>query len=789
MTATTQSGAAPVGRPRAAPVDLRLAVPAGGAWLALALCSGYSPRCALLVAAVAFGAATVALMRARHDGRWASVALAGLCVGLVLAPFAARRWHAHTSLLARSAAQRAAVTLELTVTDDPRTLTAKGVQGTARVLVPTAAERMTIGGVRRAADGDVVVLAPATQWQQLVPGQRLRVDGALQPPLGPADPAVALSVRGPPDLLGRPPWWQRAAAAIRTDLQRACAGLPSGARGLLPGLVDGDTSGLDPVLRQRFKVAGLTHLVAVSGTNCSILVGVVLLVLRRLRVRTVWCVATGLTVLVAFVAVARPSPSVLRAALMACVGLVALAAGRPRSAVPGLAAAVLGLLLWDPQLATDAGFSMSVLATAGILLVAPGWSATLRRWRIPGGVAELVAVAAVAHLVSAPVIATIAGQVSLVAVPANVLAEPVVAAATVLGFLAAVLAPLSVALGASIAWLAGWPTRWLVVVADRLGGLQGASVPWPAGVTGGLALAVASAGGVLLCRWRPGRRAVAAATAAALVVQLPVRSAVSGWPPPGWLFAACDVGQGDALVLRAGPHSAVAVDAGPDPVAIDRCLRELGVDDLPVLVLTHFHLDHVGGIVGALRGRTLGRVLVSPLPDPSSGAAAVRAALAGRATRADTPEPGTALDAGEVHLQVLGPPQAFRGTRSDPNNSSLVIRATVHGVRILLPGDAEIEAQQALLAAGLELRADVLKVPHHGSAYSDSRFLAAVHARIAVISVGAHNDYGHPAPSLLAMLGRLGVPVRRTDRDGDVAVAGSPGRLTVATHPVGAGVS
>src|SRR5581483_6122009 len=108
---------------------------------------------------------------------------------------------------------------------------------------------------------------------------------------------------------------------------------------------------------------------------------------------------------------------------------------------------------------------------------------------------------------------------------------------------------------------------------------------------------------------------------------------------------------------------------------------------------------------------------------------------------------------------------AYHGTRSDPNNSSLVLRADVHGVRILLPGDAEIEAQDALLDAGVDLRADVLKVPHHGSAYSDPRFLAAVHAQLAVVSVGAHNDYGHPSPVLLADLARLGVPLLRTDQD------------------------
>ena len=215
---------------------------------------------------------------------------------------------------------------------------------------------------------------------------------------------------------------------------------------------------------------------------------------------------------------------------------------------------------------------------------------------------------------------------------------------------------------------------------------------------------------------------------------------------------ACDVGQGDALVLSAAPHVAVEIDAGPDPVAVDRCLHDLAITDVPLLIFTHYHLDHVGGIAGVFAGRRVGRVLTGPLAEPISGVQLVQTALRVHGVPANTPAVGTQFDVGRVHLDVLGPPTAFHGTRSDPNNSSLVLRATVDGERIMLPGDAEIEAQQSLVASGEDLRADVLKVPHHGSAYSDPAFLAAVHAKVAVISVGLHNDYGHPSPLLLAEL-------------------------------------
>jgi competence protein ComEC len=560
--------------------------------------------------------------------------------------------------------------------------------------------------------------------------------------------------------------------------------LPDQERGLLPGLVDGDTSGLDPVLAERFRLAGLTHLVAVSGTNCAIVVGAALLVLRRLRVRPWACALIGAAVVAMFVVVARPSPSVLRAALMAMIALVSLATGRPRAGVPTLAAVVLALLVWQPMLAGSASFTMSVLATAALMIIAPGWAAALRRRRVPLGIAESVAVAAAAHVVTAPVVAAISGRISVVAIAANALAEPVVAPITVLGFVAAAIAPVWLSAATALTWVAGWPCRWLVGVADFFGGLHGATVPWPGGAAGGVLLALTGVVVAVVAARAGPRRVLSAAVVTALIMFIPVRAATSSWPPPGWLFAACDVGQGDALLLAAGPGAAVEIDAGPDPVVIDRCLRDFGIRQIPLLVITHFHLDHVAGLPGVARGREIGQIMTGPLAEPGLGVEIVRRIADPRGLTLRTPAVGTHLDVGPVQLDVLGPPYAYHGTHSDPNNSSLVLRAQVGGVRILLPGDAEIEAQQDLLGAGADLRADVLKVPHHGSAYFDPDFLAAVRARVAVVSVGLNNDYGHPSPLLLTEMARLGVPLLRTDLDGDVAIAGTPGHLTAVTRGV-----
>ena len=752
-------------------VDLRLAMGAVAAWLAVIVGLRCSPSWAVCLAALAAGAGVVLLVLARRGVvAAAAAALVAFCIALVMFPLAARLARARDSPVAELARQRVAITAELTVTSDPRPLAATGPAGAGRVAVDAKLRSVLAHGHKLHTGGAVVVLGPADGWADVLPGQRVRVDGRLQPPLDGGLLVAALASDAAPSLLGEPPWWQRAAGSVRSSLRAASSGLPAQPRGLLPGLIDGDTSGLDPVLAQRFRIAGLTHLVAVSGTNCAIVVGAVLLALRRLGVGPKIRAAAGIAVLAAFVVVARPSPSVLRAAVMAVIALVALAGGRQRDGVPMLSAAVLGLLLWQAQLAVDPGFAMSVLATGALMLIAPGWAAALRERRVPPLVAEAAAVAAAAHVVTAPVIAAISGRVSIVAIPANMLAEPVVAVTTLLGFGAAVTAPLCLGLGAFLAQLAGWPCRWLVWVADFFGGRHGATFPWPGGAVGGLALLAAMLALLWLVRRSgPGRVLTAVAVVAALI-QIPIRTLVSGWPPPGWVLVACDVGQGDALVLPAGAGSAVVVDTGPDPVLVDRCLGDLHVRDVPLLVLTHYHLDHVGGIVGLFHGRRVAEVVTGPLAEPPAGVDLVGEALHPHGLVIGSVRIGSRVDAGAVHLEMLAPVVAMRGTRSDPNNSSVIMRATVRGVRILLPGDAEIEAQRSVLAAGTDVSADVLKVPHHGSAYSDDRFLSAVHARLAVISVGLHNDYGHPSPLLLAELGKLGIPVRRTDQDGDIAV-------------------
>ncbi|MCA1675173.1 MAG: MBL fold metallo-hydrolase, partial [Actinobacteria bacterium] len=334
---------------------------------------------------------------------------------------------------------------------------------------------------------------------------------------------------------------------------------------------------------------------------------------------------------------------------------------------------------------------------------------------------------------------------------------------------------------------------WLVWV-----GRQGAAVPdgvvrWPDGTAGGLALAVLVVMVLLVLRAHRLRVLVAAAVLGALVVVVPTRYVPPGWPAPGWMVVACDVGQGDAVVLAtAEPRTAVLVDAGPQDAPVSACLNRLGIRHLALVVLSHLHADHLGGLAGALQGRDVGAVALGPGRSPSWAFAEVAR------TTAEARVPLVSLVAGQrlswpgLVLDVLAPrrtptPSGDGDAEVDGtvvNNASVVLRASTPAGRVLLTGDVELEAQADLLTAGIDLRTDVLKVPHHGSRYTAEEFLAAVRPRVAMISVGAGNSYGHPSKHVLDALAAAGSRTVRTDLNGDVAVtAGRRDLAVVARGP------
>jgi competence protein ComEC len=278
------------------------------------------------------------------------------------------------------------------------------------------------------------------------------------------------------------------------------------------------------------------------------------------------------------------------------------------------------------------------------------------------------------------------------------------------------------------------------------------------------------------------RRVATVSVSGLLVLVLLVPLPTPGWPPAGWVMVACDVGQGDGLVLRAGERAALVVDTGPDPRWMDGCLRRLGVSQVPLLVLTHFHADHVDGLSGVLRGRSVGAIEVTMLADPLSGVRRVQQLAARAGVPVQRAMYGETRRLGDLTWQVVAPSRVPSPlSESPPNDASVVLLVETRGIRLLLMGDEEGPSQADLLRATGGVPADVLKVAHHGSARQDPDLVRATGARLAVVSVGAVTVNSHPAPSLLALLRETGMRVARTDRDGDVAVVsrgGEPGLVT-----------
>jgi competence protein ComEC len=485
-----------------------------------------------------------------------------------------------------------------------------------------------------------------------------------------------------------------------------------------------------------------------------------------------------------FVALCRTEPSVLRAAAMGLVALAALGSGSRAAGVRNLAVASMILLLLDPFLSRSIGFTLSLLACAGIVWWARSWTVIMNRW-LPVIIAESIAVPLAAQLATIPLVAAISDRVSVAGVVANALAGPFVAPATVLGFAAAGASLISGTLAAVLGFGAAWSAQVIIWIATAGSQLPGSewhlkatplTLAWVGIASLLLGLSMAH---VLSRPW------LSILLAAVMIICLGGAPRQPGWPPRDWVMVACDVGQGDGLVVRAGRRSAIVVDTGPAPAAMRVCLDRLRITRVPLLIITHFHADHVVGLTGALQRRRIGQLWLSPLAPPGRLTAVVSRQAGQLRIPMNAPLPGTRASVGEAELQVLGPVHHVaveQDESSKQNDSSLVIMVEVRGVRLLLTGDVEPPGQQAILATGADLRADVLKIPHHGSAQQDPEFFAATHARIAIASAGVDNDYGHPAPATVQLARSAGMTFLRTDQHGSVAVSLARERLAVVTE-------
>ena len=583
------------------------------------------------------------------------------------------------------------------------------------------------------------------------------------------------------------------AETLRERFARVAAGLPPPGAGLLPGLAIGDTSAVGGDLDADMKTSALSHLTAVSGSNCAVVVGLVFAVAAAAGLSRWARVGASLAALAGFVILVTPEPSVIRAAAMAAIALGALALSRPGRGIPLLCMAVIGLLVLDPWLARSFGFALSVLATAGLLCLAAPLARAFGRF-VPAWIALLVAVPLAAQLACQPVLLLLDPALPLYGVVANVLAEPAAPIATVVGLVACLLATVAPPLAVPVAWVAWAPAAWISAVAGFTADLPGARSPWPVGPVGIVLLVVISLAVVLIVIRAGPPRLILAARAVLVVCLVGYAATLAGTRivtdlgrPGDWQIALCDIGQGDASVVRDSGVVAV-IDTGPEPERLSACLDQLGIGRIQLLVLTHYDLDHVGG-VDAVVGRA-DRVLIGPPSDP--GDERIADTLTGAGADVDQVTRGEHGTIGRLTWRVLWPPA--RGVEpGNPASVTLLVQpaagcACLSGVFL---GDLGEESQTRLLAADPPGRVDVVKVAHHGSADQAAALYEHVHATVGLIGVGADNDYGHPTDALLGILAAAGTRPYRSDLDGLILVAPSEraGELRVWTERSASGVS
>lgn len=565
-------------------------------------------------------------------------------------------------------------------------------------------------------------------------------------------------------------------------------GMPPREAELARGFVLGEDDRIDAVTVEDFRRAGLSHLLAVSGQNVALLGLLVMPLLALLgmplRTRLVWVLAA----IALYVPLAGGGPSLVRAGVMGALGLLATLAGRRSSRLYALAVAAVVTLAIDPGIGGDVGWQLSFAAVLGILaLAAPLRGAIVARigagsWR--GLLAEGAAVTIAATLATAPLIAFHFGAFSTLTLLANLLVLPAVAPAMWLGMLASIGAQvpgfpaaipnaLAAPLLAYIAQVAAWcgqPSWAYLEVRIGVAGLVtsyvsliGAAISVPALLRRRRVAAMRR--GRRPPRERPRPRAAVLALCVAIgLVYLVTRGGESAAPSVrGLRVSVLDVGQGDAILLQPAHAAAILIDGGPHDDGLAGLLRGAGVDSLGIAIVTHEQADHAGGIEDVLGRLPIHRLLYARLSRRLRGEASAAGAAPTRIAA------GGSIRAGGLRLQVLWPPPALLGlplAGADPNSQALVLLARWRRFSMLLTADAE--AGEVPIDPG---PVDVLKVAHHGSEDPGlPSLLGRTSPRLALISVGADNPYGHPSPKTLAELARQEIPILRTDRAGTIVL-------------------
>jgi competence protein ComEC len=522
------------------------------------------------------------------------------------------------------------------------------------------------------------------------------------------------------------------------------------------------------------------HLLAVSGQNVAIVAFGVVLAARILGLGRLVGEALAIVVVLSYALAVGWQPSVVRAAVAGTLASLAWLVARPRDRWHALALGALVLLAWMPQSALEPGFQLSFAAVAAIFLVLPRVVGVPDAYPVPRGLWDVLVVAVACGLVTAPIVWLHFGQVAVWTVPANVAAEPAMPPLISLSLAAAAIEPVLPSAAIALAWLAGWCAWWIAFVARVVASWPSAQVESP--------LAIALAGGlvaaVVLVRRLPRYRRP---TAVFAVASIALTCAVAAWatrpvpswePPRGLRVTFLDVGQGDSALVEV-PGAAVLVDEGPPEADVAGQLRRLGVRALTAIVLTHPQRDHIGGAARVLDRLSVGAVADPGIEAPSADHDAALASARRHGVPVVVVHAGEVFRIGRLSLRILWPDDPGLPSE-DPNQHAVVALATFGATDVLFTADAESDVTSRLPLRPVE----VLKVAHHGSEDPGlPDLLRVIRPSVAVISVGAGNDYDHPRPETIAALAAVhSLRTLRTDEDGRVVVESDGRSLTVRTE-------
>jgi competence protein ComEC len=563
-----------------------------------------------------------------------------------------------------------------------------------------------------------------------------------------------------------------AAASLRGHLAGSLApGVRGERRAVIAGILLGEDEGLDADLRQSFRASGLYHLLAVSGQNVAYVVAGALLLAWLIGFPRVVGEAGAVVAVVGYVMAVGWQPSVVRAGVAGGLASLAWLCGRARDRWYFLLAGAAVLLCWNPYSLLEPGFQLSFAAVAAIFVLVPRMQSWLEGYPIPARLATVLAVSGACGAVTAPILMMQFGQVPVYSIASNALAAPVVAPLLGLALVCAALDPVLPSAAAALAWVNGWLAAYLATVARFFGGLPHAQLASWKALAGLCAAILFLTALVRLPPPRGGRAVLAMAVLAVVLAGWRLRPDHAPPPPNGLRITFLDVGQGDSALVQV-PEGAVLVDEGPPEARVAQQLEDLGVRRLAALVLTHPQRDHVGGAADVIDDLPVGFVLDPGIPAASPDERAARAAAGRHGVRIVLARAGESFRLGELRLRVLWP-DGPGAPGEDPNQHAIVLLASYGVVDALLTADAESDVTLPLDLPAVE----VLKVAHHGSADTGlGELLARLRPRVAVISVGARNDYGHPAATTIATLRHdPGLALYRTDLDGRVTVESADG--------------